>query len=287
MLVTAVTTAVLSNPNPDETNLSGNSVSPARTSRSTRTDELVELLRSCANEVEREALRRDLIAANMPVARAIAGRYRARGIASEDLEQVAYLALVKATQRFDPGAGFAFLSFCVPTVHGEVRRHFRDHGWMVRPPRRVQELQQRVTKASVELMTQLGRQPAARELAEHLDEQIDHVLEAMDSRGAFTPSSLDRIVGEGDTTLGDLIGADQANLQSAEARLMLAPAVRRLAERDRQILSMRFFDGLTQREIAEVLGVTQMQVSRLLSRIFRDLRQALGPLDDRARPPLG
>jgi RNA polymerase sigma-B factor len=294
MLVTSVTVAVPAFPSPDS-NRPGRpdrQSGSARAGRSARTDEIVELLHVCVDDEERHRLREELIAVNMPVARSIATGYRSRGIPSEDLEQIAYLALTKAARRFDASAGHAFLSYCVPTIRGEVRRYFRDHGWMVRPPRRIQELQQRVFRAESELSLQLGRPPAAREVAEHLDEEIDQVLEAMDGQGCFFPTSLDRSVGEGETTLGDLIGSDQASVQSAEARLLLAPVVSRLGERDRHILQMRFFDGLTQQEIAKELGITQMQVSRLLTRIFRDLRQALGPLDEpehgprtAARPP--
>jgi RNA polymerase sigma-B factor len=258
-----------------------------RANRSARTDELVELLTTCTDTHERDRLREELIATNMPVARSIASGYRSRGLPLEDLEQVAYLALTKAAHRFDASAGHAFLSFCVPTIRGEVRRYFRDHGWMVRPPRRIQELQQRVFRAQSELSFKLGRPPAAREIAEQLDEEIDQVLEAMDGQGCFTPASLDRPVGDGETTLGDLLGSDQSTEQSAEARVVLAPVVRRLSDRDRRILQMRFFDGLTQREIAETIGVTQMQVSRLLTRIFRDLRNQLGSLDDRQLRPAG
>lgn len=258
--------------------------SPRRVARAARTDELVELLQSTTDEAERACLVEDLISTNMPVARSIALGYRSRGLPVEDLEQVAYLALTKAAHRFDPSAGHAFLSFCVPTIRGEVRRYFRDHGWMVRPPRRIQELQHRVLRAQSELAFKLGRPPAAREVAEHLGEEIDQVLEAMDSQGCFTPASLDRPVGEGDATLGDLLSAEATPVQSAEARVVLAPVVRRLSERDRRIIRMRFFDGLTQREIADTIGVTQMQVSRLLTRIFRDLRHELGALDDRVLP---
>jgi RNA polymerase sigma-B factor len=253
---------------------------PRRAARSAHTDDLVERLGACTDDDQRDILRADLISTNMPVARSIAAAYRNRGIPLEDLEQVAYLALTKAAHRFDASAGHAFLSFCVPTIRGEVRRYFRDHGWMVRPPRRIQELQQRIFRSQSELSFKLGRPPAAREIAEDLGEEIDHVLEAMDGQGAFTPASLDRLVGDGDVSLGDLIGSTQASVQSAEARVILAPAVRRLSDRDRRIIQMRFFDGLTQREIAEAIGVTQMQVSRLLARIFRDLRSQLGSLDD-------
>ena len=145
----------------------------------------------------------------MPVADSVVSRYRSRGIATEDLQQVAYLALTKAARRFDPSAGHDFLSFCVPTIRGEVRRYFRDKGWMVRPPRRIQELQQRITQAQTDLTTTLGRPPSADELARHLDEEPADVREALDGQGCFTPTSLDRPVGEeGRRLLGELIGED-------------------------------------------------------------------------------
>jgi RNA polymerase sigma-B factor len=258
-----------------------------RARRALHTRELVDALRTCADEAERDQLREDLIATNMRVAQSIAARYRSRGIPLEDLEQVAYLALTKAAQRFDPHAGHDFLSFCVPTVRGEVRRYFRDQGWVVRPPRRVQELQHSVLRAQSELTARLGRTPAAREVAEELDLPIDDVLEAAASNGCFAPTSLDRPVGDGTASLGDLLASDSSALYSAEARVALGPVVRRLSERDRRILRMRFFDGLTQREIAEAIGVTQMQVSRLLSRIFRDLRHELGESEDRTDDDAG
>lgn len=251
-------------------------VDPARTRRDARTEDLAEQLREC-DERDRERLLEELVATNMPVAQSIAARYRRRGIPLEDLEQVAYLALVKAARRFDPSAGSAFLSFCVPTVRGEVRRYFRDHGWMVRPPRRIQELQQRVLRAQSEMAHDLGRPATPRELAEHLDAEIDDVLEALDGHGCFTPASLDRPAGEDQdgASLGDLLGSPDDARESAEARLVLAPVVRRLSGRDRRILRMRFFDGLTQREIADDIGVTQMQVSRLLNRLLTRLRRKL------------
>ena len=199
MLVTPFVTLVASRPRPHSA-LAVRTPSPRRVARSARTDELVELLWTSTDESERADLRADLIATNMPVARSIASRYRSRGIPLEDLQQVAYLALTKAAHRFDPDAGHAFLSFCVPTIQGEVRRYFRDHGWMVRPPRRIQELQQRVLRAQAELTFKLGRAPAPRELADHLGEEIDDVLEALDSQGCFTPASLDRPVGDGDSS---------------------------------------------------------------------------------------
>lgn len=252
-----------------------------RLRRTERTHELVALLAQCQDETERHALTNELASVNMPIADSVVARYRSRGVPTEDLQQVAYLALTKAARRFDPSAGHDFLSFCVPTIRGEVRRYFRDKGWMVRPPRRIQELQQRITQAQRDLSNTLGRPPGPDELAQHLGEQPADVREALDGQGCFTPASLDRPVGgELGSTLGELIGDEDDEQSAAEARVVLAPVVRRLSARDRHILDLRFYQGLTQREIADDLGVTQMQVSRLLTRIFRDLRQNMGPVGD-------
>jgi RNA polymerase sigma-B factor len=255
----------------------------SRHDRGERTRAIVERLSICSDEAERHELTNELASVNMPVADSVVSRYRSRGIATEDLHQVAYLALTKAARRFDPGAGHDFLSFCVPTIRGEVRRYFRDKGWMIRPPRRIQELQHRLTQAQRDLTTTLGRPALPDELAQHLDEDLADVREALDGQGCFSPTSLDRPVGdELGSSLGELIGEDDESQSAAEARVVLAPVVRRLSGRDRHILELRFFEGLTQREIAEDLGVTQMQVSRLLTRIFRDLRERLGPTGDPA-----
>jgi RNA polymerase sigma-B factor len=263
----------------------GPAVPDQRVGRAEQTRRLVSELAELA-ECEPDAddhrleLTNELASVNMPVADSVVARYRSRGIATEDLQQVAYLALTKAARRFDPEAGHDFLSFCVPTIRGEVRRYFRDRGWMVRPPRRIQELQQRLTRARSDLTVTLGRPPSADELAEHLEEDPADVREALDGQGCFTPASLDRPVNAdtGTTSLGELIGDEDGSHSAVEARVALAPVVRRLSERDRHILDLRFFQGLTQREIADDIGVTQMQVSRLLTRIFRDLRQELGPV---------
>ena len=271
--------AVLSR-TPHETHRDGHRAEE-RHGRTERTRELVARLAYCVDDKERHELTNELAAVNMPVADSVVSRYRSRGVATEDLQQVAYLALTKAARRFDPEAGHDFLSFCVPTIRGEVRRYFRDKGWMVRPPRRIQELQARISQAQRDLAITLGRPPGVDELAEHLDEQPVDVREALDGHGCFTPTSLDKPVGEEQgASLGELIGDEDREQSAAEARVVLAPVVRRLSERDRHILELRFFEGLTQREIAEDLGVTQMQVSRLLTRIFRDIRQDLGSVGD-------
>jgi RNA polymerase sigma-B factor len=244
--------------------------------RGETTARLLAQLQVTDDEQEKQALRAEVVVLNMGVARAIAHRYRQRGLAEDDLVQAAYVGLVKAVNGFDPAHERDFLSYAVPTVTGEVKRYFRDFGWAVRPPRRVQELQGSIAKLSNELTQRLKRSPKPSEVAEHLGIDVETVIEALAADGAFTPASLDIPVGEdGGATLGDLMPDDDAEFKSAEARVVLGPAVRALAPRDRRILELRFFEGWTQEQIAQDIGVTQMQVSRLLSRILRDLRTVL------------
>lgn len=248
-----------------------------RTERSDRTLDLLQRLAATHDETERHQLIEDLVLVNLGVAHAIAMRYRNRGISSDDLEQVARLGLVKAAQGFDPMRQNDFLAYAVPTIRGEVRKHFRDHGWTVRPPRRIQELQSRIMAAATELTHALGRSPRPSELAKHLESSVEEIEEALSADGCFSPSSLDRPVSDedGSAALGDLLPSQDADQDAAEARLMLAPAIRRLGERDRLILHLRFFKGLTQEEIAQEIGVTQMHVSRLLSKILSELRSEI------------
>lgn len=233
--------------------------------------------RAAGDALEAGRLLDEVVVVNMTVARGLARRYRGRGIEDEDLEQVAYVALVRAVQQFDPTRGDGFLGYAVPTIRGELRRYFRDNGWMIRPPRRVQELQTRIFAAQSELSMALGRSPSASEMAAHLEVPVDELEEALATEGCFTPTSLDRTVGPDDSelTLGSLLGTPDEATEAVEARTVLAPVVRRLSERDRLILRLRFFDDCTQREIAEAIGVTQTQVSRVLTRILRDLRAGL------------
>lgn len=249
---------------------------PETPERATRTRTLFTELRGSTDDTDRRRIRGEIVELNLCVARSLAHRYRDRGLDVEDLEQVAYLALVKAVDRFDPDSGHDFLAFAVPTVRGELRRHFRDRGWTVRPPRRVQELQGKVADVQMELTGRLGRSPTAGELADELGESRGDVEEALGAEGCFVPASLDRPVGEDHaTSLGDLLAGPDEGQAPAEARIVLAPLVRRLGERDRRILRLRFFEDRTQHEIGEDIGVTQMQVSRILSRILRDLRTSL------------
>ena len=241
------------------------------------TARLLAQIAETADEMEQKRLRDEIVVLNMGVARAIASRYRDRGISRDDLLQAAYVGLVKAVQGFDPSYERDFLSYAVPTVTGEVKRYFRDFGWTVRPPRRIQELQAQISRASNELSQSLHRSPKPREVAEFLGIDVDSVIEALAADGCFTPASLDVPVGEdGSGSLGELLGGEDADLGRAEARILLGPAVRRLKERDRRIIELRFFYGWTQEQIAQDIGVTQMQVSRLLSRILSDLRSDLG-----------
>jgi RNA polymerase sigma-B factor len=251
-----------------------------RTERASRTADLLDRIETCSDSHLKLRLTDELVTINMGVADAVVSHYRSRGVPIEDLRQVAYMALVKSAQNFDNSTGNNFLTYCVPTIRGEIRRYFRDQGWMVRPPRRIQELQQRLTATRSQLQFSLGREPSPQELADELGEDVADVREALQGDGCFSPASLDRPVGdETSSSLGELLPDDDDDRVSAEARVVLGPVVRRLGERDRRILMLRFFGGLTQQEIAEDIGVTQMQVSRLLSRIFGELREQLG-LDD-------
>ncbi|HET7388844.1 MAG TPA: SigB/SigF/SigG family RNA polymerase sigma factor [Nocardioidaceae bacterium] len=244
-----------------------------------RADETSRLLHEAAesdDELVRRRLLNQVVVVNTGVARAIAARYRNRGISLEDLEQVAMVGLVKASHGYDESTGHNFLSYAVPTISGEVRRHFRDHGWMVRPPRRVQELQAGISAAETELSHRLGRSPRPSEIAAFLEVDIEEVSEALSADGCFSPTSLDQPVGADlDTPLGTLLGERDSGRSSVEARAVLSPVVRRLSERDRHILYLRFFADWTQQQIADDIGVTQMQVSRLLSRILTTLRSEL------------
>ncbi len=248
-------------------------------SGSSRSAVSTRLLTQAAAEtdpVERKRLQDEVVVMHMGLARAIAARYRGRGIAEEDLAQAASMALLKAARNFDPSHGVEFLSYAVVTMKGEVKRQFRDFGWMVRPPRPIQKLQSDVARAQSELTQTLGRSPRVPEVAEHLQVSEDEVLEALSADGCFTPTSLDLPLGEqGATVLGDTLVTDDPALDEAEARVMLMPAVRALPERERDILYLRFFKQMSQSQIAAEVGVTQMQVSRILARVLVKLRGQL------------
>jgi RNA polymerase sigma-B factor len=229
-----------------------------------------------ATEEDRAGYQARVVELNMQIAVDVARRYRSRGVASEDLEQVAYLGLVKAVRGFDAERATDFLSYAVPTIRGEVRRYFRDHGWAVRPPRTVQQAQARITSVESDLCQELGRAPRPSEIAERLDLDLDLVVEALAANGCFAPTSLDTSAADAEAGIGEKLGDDDPGFDSAEARVALEPLLQHLDRRERIMLEMRFFKGATQSEIGEVLGITQMQVSRLLSALLARLRDELG-----------
>lgn len=217
----------------------------------------------------------EVVALNLPVARDIARGYRNRGIADDDLDQVASLGLVKAVRAFDPTLGDDFLSFAVPTLRGELRRHFRDAGWTVRPPRSVQETQAAAVSAEAELSQRLGRQPGVEEIAAHLGLTVTLVRDALTADGCYAPLSLDAPRQAMEESPVARMGDEDPAFASTEARLALLPLLVGLGERERTIVGMRFFDHRTQAEIGEAVGVSQEQVSRLLAGILTRLRTEL------------
>ncbi|MBM7509366.1 RNA polymerase sigma-B factor [Nocardioides salarius] len=224
----------------------------------------------------REDYENQVVRLNLPVALEIARRYRGRGIADDDLDQVASLGLVKAVRGFDPTLGEDFLGFAVPTVRGEVRRHFRDAGWAVRPPRAVQEMQARVARAEARLCQELGRAPRRSEIAVALDVPLQMVVDCLNAAGCFSPVSLDDEGAEpGQPSATATMGGPDPAFASAEARVALAPLLRDLDEREQTMVRMRYFEHATQSEIGAAVGLSQEQVSRLLGALLERLRRQL------------
>lgn len=256
-------------------------VGSARDRRRRQTTSLWERITSAQTEEERDGLREQVVLVNLPVAQGIARRYGSRGMPLEDLEQVACLGLVKAVRGFDPTRQRDFLGYAVPTVSGEVKRYFRDFGWTVRPPRRVQELQARINSVSNDTAQTLGRDARPTEVADRLGVELSHVIESMTCRGAFTPTSLDAPLGDtgASETLGDLLAHGRDDYVDAENVLVLRRAISTLSARDLLILQRRFYEDCTQQEIGEEIGVSQMQVSRLLARILDTLRVLVDPTE--------
>lgn len=215
-----------------------------------------------------------LVTEHLGLARAIAERFTGRGPEKDDLQQVAYLGLVKAARRYDPGQG-SFTTFAVPTVTGELKRHFRDRGWMVRPPRWVQELQADVREIVETYEQRFGTSPDDAEIAARLDTSPRRVREARGARGCFAPRSIDAPTQEWGPPVHETVATVDPGYGAIDDRLTLAPAYRKLTDDDRALLSMRFIDERTQQDIADELGVSQMQVSRRLSRIMSQLRSTL------------
>ncbi|MFI7603182.1 SigB/SigF/SigG family RNA polymerase sigma factor [Actinoplanes sp. NPDC049681] len=228
-----------------------------------------------ASDAERAVLRDELTRTCLPFAGRMARRYRGRGESLEDLEQVARLGLVKAIDRYDPERG-SFTAYAVITISGEIKRHFRDRTWGVHVPRRIQDLSLEVGHASMVLTTELSRTPTPSELAERLKVSEAAVMEALESAAGYSPSSLNAPAGgDGAAEFGDLLGDHDGDLEMVDDKLTVAGLLLRLPVRERRMLAMRFYGNRTQAEIAAELGISQMHVSRLLSRSLSWLREAM------------
>lgn len=243
--------------------------------RKRRTAELLARA-SGADGDERQEILDEVILLNIPVAHSLAARYRNRGQPLEELQQVACLALTKAVHGFKPDRGDDLLVFAVPSILGELKRYFRDATWTVRPPRRLQELRPRLAEAEERLTQTLGRTPRPSELADEVGCCEDDVLEALDCNDCASPDSLhESPPGESGFAWIDRLPSEELGFDQTEAVAVLAPACRCLKARDRKILHLRFYEQMTQQQIADELGVTQVQVSRLLQRILTDLRGSI------------
>lgn len=243
-------------------------------------------LRTPAHEIIRAHERELLVERHLPLAYRLASHYRDRGIPLEDIRQVAALGLVKAAAGYIDEPGRNFPSYAIPTINGELRRHFRDRGWFVRPPRALQEAQAAVRRAEETLTSELHRVPTDAELADATDVDEGAVRESRTLAACYSPRSLDAPP-EGTTAAPvDMLANRDDDMASAEWRVCLAEAMRELPERDRRILALRFVEERTQAEIGAELGVTQMHISRLLGRILDSLRENLGDAmaNDSTRP---
>jgi RNA polymerase sigma-B factor len=247
-------------------------------SRAQRTAPLfAELATLEKDDPRRERLREILVEEHLPLVRHFARRFSNRGEPFDDLLQVGTLGLIAAIDRFDPTRGVEFLSFAVPTITGEIKRHFRDQGWSVRVPRRLQELHLSLNAAVSELSQKNGHAPTPSELAEHLGIPRAEVLEGLAVANAYRSSSLDeRLSGEEDSpTLAATLGEEDAALEGVEYRESLQPLLATIPARERRILILRFFGNMTQSQIAADIGISQMHVSRLLSQTLAKLREGL------------
>ncbi|WP_432876866.1 SigB/SigF/SigG family RNA polymerase sigma factor [Kribbella sp. CA-245084] len=229
------------------------------------------------SESERQELLEQVVELNLEIAQGIARRFRGRGAEADDLEQVAYLGLVKAAHHYRLDADTPFIGFAIPTIRGEVKRYFRDCAWTVRIPRRLQEMQGTIAAKLPELEHELNREPTPAEIAAHLDVEVSEVEQALAARGCFNVLSLDRPAeADAELTLADVVADDDdASIDQLETVEMLEPVLAGLGERDRRILQLRFIEGWTQSEIGNDIGVSQMQVSRILRRILDDLHTKL------------
>jgi RNA polymerase sigma-B factor len=242
-----------------------------------RADELIKAMATTpAGDPRRARLRDEAIEAWLPLARHLAARYHGRGEPADDLLQTATLGLIKALDRWDPERGVEFSGFAIPTILGEVKRHFRDRTWSVRVPRRTQELRMAITDANNKLVHTLGRSPTVADVAKHLEITEEEVLEGLEGARAYAATSLSTPVSADQSMeLGDTLGESDHGYEMTEMRMVLGAAMTTLDEREQKILSLRFYGNLTQSDIASQIGISQMHVSRLITRALGKLRTEL------------
>jgi RNA polymerase sigma-B factor len=230
------------------------------------------------DDPDRLKVRDQLVTGYLPVAQHIARRFAHRGEPLDDLEQVATVGLIHAINRFEPERGTDFLSYAVPTITGEVRRHFRDQGWSMRVPRRLKDMHVSIGAAVSELSQRLGRAPRPSEIAERLQISTEEVLEGLEASSAYRSASLDEALAgddESGSTAADVLGDVDGALDQVEYRESIRPLLAKLPDRERTILLLRFFGNMTQTQIAQRVGISQMHVSRLLSQTLSQLRDGL------------
>lgn len=238
-----------------------------------------ELFRRFKEEGDMDA-REKLVMSHLNLVRFIANKFKNRGEPIDDLIQVGYLGLLKAIDRFDPSRGLEFTTFATPTIMGEIKRHFRDKGWSVRVPRRLQELSAKVNQATDTLTSQLQRSPTIAEIADYLDATVDEVLEAMESSSAYSSVSLEAPSGADDDDTPSVIdryATEDSDLAFTDDRIIFEEALASFSPRERDVIEMRFLKGMTQIEIAEKLGISQVQVSRLLRRTLKKIQDKIDP----------
>ena len=243
-----------------------------------RSAELFAVLRDGDHsDAARAAARHDLVHLHLSLVEHCARRFRNRGEPFEDLVQVGTIGLIKAVDRFETDRGVEFSTYATPTVIGEIKRHFRDKGWAIRVPRRLQELRMQIGSATGELTQKLGRSPTPRELAEVIGCTVEEIMEGIESSHAYATLSLDASddSDDGPPAMLTTLGVEDANIEHVEVRESIKPLLDGLGEREKRILLLRFFKNMTQSQIAEEIGVSQMHVSRLLTRILAQLRTSL------------
>ncbi|WP_331500723.1 RNA polymerase sigma factor SigF [Nocardioides sp.] len=268
-----------SGPRPPGSDLSGGAVPGRMDGTREQNARLFAQFRDTSTlEASRLAARDGLVALHLPLVEHCARRFRNRGEPFEDLVQVGTIGLIKSVDRFDLARGVEFSTYATPTIIGEIKRHFRDKGWAIRVPRRLQELRMQIAATTAELTQLLGRSPTPRELAEAMGCSVEEIVEGIESSNAYSTLSLDATDDSGEdggVSMLEIMGLDDEDLEQIEIRESIKPLIEALPSREKRILLLRFFKNKTQSEIAAEIGVSQMHVSRLLSRTLDQLRSSL------------